>query len=272
MNIHLFHIFYNEASKLSIPPGSIGLDNTNPEADGWYEFLPMIRKLNEIDLYSDDLIGFLSPNFHLKVGITVPEFRRIAEENYDRHDVFISNYCWDQTAFFFNAWEQGEFWHPGISQSSQAFFDFINSGILITSLVGHARNTVASNFIIAKSSYWRKWLDMSTLFLKFLNEDPVGLGLKAMSTSYAAEHNQQRMAVFIQERFASFLLSTTDFSTYVVDGDLKKPIFERLFKNTDSNRIILNACDLIKRRYSVTGDQELLSAWRSLRSAVERAF
>lgn len=272
MKVQLFHIFYDEASKSSIPSGSIGLDNTKPEADGWYEFLPMIRKLNEIDLDGEDLIGFLSPSFPLKVGITVSEFRKIVEEHYEGYDVFISNYCWDQTAFFLNAWEQGEFWHPGITRNSQAFFDFIHSGISVTSLIGHAGNTVASNFIIAKTSYWRKWLDMSNLFLKFLNEDPSGLNLKAMSTAYAADHNQKRMAVFVQERFASFLLSTTDFRTYIVDGDLKKPIFERLFKNTDSNRIILNACDVIKLRSSLTGDQELLSAWKSLRSAVDRNF
>lgn len=267
--INLYQIFYNAETERQVPACCIGLDNTNPQEGGWFEFMPIVRCLQGQAINSDDFYGFLSPNFEAKTGLTPNQLLGIVERNQNEYNAFISNYCWDQTAFFKNAWDQGEFWHPGITKHTQNFLDYCGINQKVEELIGCEVNTVASNFIVAKGDYWKKWLELSLNFINFINESLAGQELANLKVTYATQLNKQRMAVFIQERFASLILSTSHFKTYTVDTDLNTIIFEPLFANTRTNMSILRTLDQLKRFSLEFSDPRLLRAWAELRPAVQ---
>lgn len=269
MNIEIYQIFYDEKTRNIISSDCIGLDNTNPTKQGWFEFYPMLNCLKEKIISDNVFYGFLSPNFELKTGLSIKKLINTLRARKNLPDVFISNYCWDQTAYFKNAWDQGELWHPGILESTQKFLNFCGFKTDLNEIIGCSTNTVASNYIIAKGSYWKIWLDIAEKFETYLTTTKEGAALSGLHTTYAVNSNLQKMGVFIQERFASFILATNEFRVDIFDSNEEKIVFERIFKNTEINKIILNECDQLKKIFLDNKDSRLLESWLRLRSAIQ---
>jgi hypothetical protein len=265
--ISLYQIFYDSQSKLNIPDCCIPLDNTSPSAEGWFEFLPILNYLQTHVIKPEDFYGFISPNFQIKTGISPADLIGVVKNHGDSVDAFISNYCWDQTAFFKNAWEQGEFWHPGLTSYTQDFLDYLGLHLNISNLVGHKMNTVASNYVVARGRYWLVWKQLSEKFVNFLESNQSERRRDEM-TCYASPSNIHRMAVFVQERFASLILSLYSFKTFIFDENVPRFVFDRLFIDTKENINMLNICEDLKYYYSETKDLRFLRAWEKVRGGV----
>lgn len=268
MQLETFFIYYDDRSRAMLPECCHGIDNSNPGEHGWFEFLPILNTLESLEIKEDCFYGFFSPNFPLKTGLSIEATLEIVRQQGALHDVFIANYCWDQTAYFANIWEQGDFWHPGLLQWTQKFIDAAYPGIDVSRLVGHSYNTVASNYVIARGAFWKIWQSIARSFLLFLNSHEEGRKLRKRKTSYASDANQQLMVVFIQERFASLILCTQKFRTFIVDDGVEKVIFDKIFINDSHNKTLLQTCDLLKRAYSLTNDSSMLAGWKSLQSEI----
>jgi hypothetical protein len=267
--INIYQIFYDEATRKKVPSCCIPLDNTSPAELGWYEFLPMLNCLKNQTLNNEDYYGFLSPSFEYKTGISPKALYDIVERKKQDYDVFISNYCWDQTAFFKNAWDQGEYWHPGLKEYTCAFLKNININISLDQLIGYSKNTVASNYIVANGLYWKIWLKLAIKFREFLVETELGRVINEQTVPYAAADNLQRVGVFIQERFATLILSMNKFKTFIFDKDVEQIIFDRIFVNNAINKNILQLCDQFKQYYIETSDYRFYDAWTKLQSTVQ---
>ena len=59
MAIHIYQIYYDQATKQALDPGFIPLDNSNTERPDWYEFWPIRKFLKENQLQEDYWYGFL---------------------------------------------------------------------------------------------------------------------------------------------------------------------------------------------------------------------
>ncbi|MFQ3244141.1 MAG: hypothetical protein ACI9SP_000768 [Arenicella sp.] len=93
-----------------------------------------------------------------------------------------------------NPWEQGEFWHPGITKSTQDFLAHVDFPIDLSTFFTSRENSVFSNTVVAKKSYWLKWKSLASQFLVYA-DDPVG-GISTLKSGY--RNGEVSMKAFIQ--------------------------------------------------------------------------
>jgi len=68
MAIHIYQIYYDQATYQALDPGFIPLDNSKTERPDWFEFWPIRKFLKENPLQADSWYGFLLPKFAGKNG------------------------------------------------------------------------------------------------------------------------------------------------------------------------------------------------------------
>ena len=208
-NILIYQIFYDDASRAKLDPQFIGLDNCANQRPDWFEFWPIRNFLLNNELEENSWYGFLSPNFSTKTGFSADFVKKIIFDFNDKSDVALFTHSWDQLAYFLNPFEHGESWHPGLMQESQKFIDFIGLGVDLKTLVTFNAISIYSNYIIAKPSFWKKWLTLANQFFDYAESDLSDLG--KLTTSYGYQDNQVSMKTFIQEISMECLLSEVVF-------------------------------------------------------------
>jgi len=265
--IRIHQIFYDDVTYRSRDTGFIPLDNTMPKDRDWYEFNPIIQYLSDNQLEEDAWYGFLSPKFSGKVGLTSEKVIEVIQKQGDVADAFIFSPSWDQICYFRNPWEQGEIWHPGISTLSQEFFDHIELRVNIHGLVTSMRNTVFSNYIIARANYWTVWLEMANAFSAYV-ESSSGVKIRGEYTRHGSVSRRYAMKTFIQERFATVILSTEKFATKYLDSSEKGALNLRLFDNSPRVRRALQLCDYLKAEFLDSGNDSYLKIYEEIRNTI----
>ena len=111
------------------------------------------------------------------------------------------------SAYFLNVFEHGESEHPGLAKVAARFFEAIDPSVRIADLVSDSRNTVHSNYFIAKPRFWRAWLEVNERMFAIAETptDPLGEELRT-PTAYRGRV-EVHMKIFIMERIATWLLT-----------------------------------------------------------------
>ncbi len=220
MSAHRFHAFqicYSAATLAALPEGFVPLDHLQNERADWREYWPMRRYLLEHSLDEQELYGFFSPKFFYKTGQDHASIQRFIDERYEGQDVVAFCPFWDLAAIFRNVFEQGDFFHGGLLEVSQAFVDRVSTGIPLGTVFTHSQNTILCNYFLARPRFWRVWLDLGERLFKIAEsaDDPLGQKLRT-NTSYGSETVQ--MKVFVMERLATLaLLIQPEFRTLCLD-------------------------------------------------------
>lgn len=184
-------------------------------------------------------------------------------------DVLIISYGWDQISYFLNCFEQGEFWHPGLVQSSERFLQASGIDFDLRNYVGSTQNTVFSNFVFGKRKYWEKWLSLANfLFSYFECGNAASSKQTSVLTTYGSDENLAPMKAFIQERLASILLARENFRVLAADISENLPVFDRLFLDNPRTRHLLHTCDIMKQEYCSSRDVRYLGMYRKIRDLV----
>jgi hypothetical protein len=123
---YIHQIYYNDQTRNSLDPGFIPLDNSENERPDWYELWVIRHYLTTHALEENSWYGFLLPKFGLKTGFSANQLNQFIEHLDPCYDVVLINYCFDQIAYFQNPFEQGEYWHPGISALTQNIINQID--------------------------------------------------------------------------------------------------------------------------------------------------
>jgi hypothetical protein len=264
---HIYQIFFDSESEKNLDRGFSALDNTENARPDWYEFWVIKKFLENNTLEEDAWYGFLSPKFFFKTGMKSETILQILDSVGDQGDVLLLGVAgWDQLSYFQNPFEQGNLWHPGLLESSQKFFDHINLQIDLRQLVSTTKDSVFSNYLIAKKPYWDQWIKLANLFFDTVENNTMPeLGIQ---TSYGSRTNLAPLKTFIQERFPSIILSGNLFRVLSADHGESAPIFTRLFNDDLETRAILKKCDLLKQKYRITNDRLFLNEFYETRQKI----
>lgn len=266
-NYFVYQIFYDGKSKLMLDSGFIPLDNTSNERPDWFEFWVIRDFLLKNSLREDSWYGFVSPMFYAKTRINSKLALHFLNSNSKDNDIILFSPGWDQIAYFLNPFEQGEFWHPGLLDSSQQFFDSIGVNIDLRNLVTHSTSTVFSNYIVAKPVFWNKWLHMANQLFEFIENNASHAA--SDNTTYGSNLKQAPMKTFIQERLASVLMAQGGFKIVAaIDQSNDAPILKKLFVDDPLTRERLRACDQYKQQYTATGNEDYLEQYYKVRAQI----
>lgn len=269
----VYQIYYDTATRQSVEPGFIPLDNMANERPDWFELWVIRNFLNQNHLDPQGWYGFLSPSFRHKTGVSSEQVQALLRFADSGSDVALIPFAWEQSAFFRNPFEQGEVFHPGITRLVQGFLDHLQIDIQVDRLLTHTGNFTFSNYVIARPAYWRKWLFLANAFFEFVEHHPSPLAQALRgTTSYGSQAHQAPIKTFIQERFTALILADSDFKIATFDISATAPIFERLFEPTPHTRGLLQSCDFLKKRYLAHGAAEDLTLYLNLRERIPRRF
>ena len=266
MGNHLYQIFYDEETRAKLDPGFIPLDNSKSERPDWFEFWPIRNYLKTHPLDEHSWYGFFSPRFEFKTGFTAEFVKYAIQQHNEKGEVALFTSTWDFIAYFKNVFEQGEAWHDGITNVSQSFFNRIGHNIDLANLVNYSQNCVTSNYFAAKPRFWRRWLYFADKLVEACDGDGLQQDELVGNTTYG--QRLLPMKVFIQERLATVILSTERFTVVVPDQTVQGKVFDPLFYPDIRTRRLLQACDLLKGEYFLTGEPDYLAIYEKLRAKI----
>jgi hypothetical protein len=265
---NIYQIYFDDESKNNLDSGFAALDNCQNVRPDWYEFWVIKNFLEEHTLEDDAWYGFLSPKFHLKTGLKSANVDQILDNFGDQADVvLIGDLGWDQIAYFQNSFEQGNIWHPGLMETSQKFFNHIGLQTDLSRLVSTTKDSVFSNYLIAKASYWDQWLKLAKSFFQTVENDE--LPEIGSLTTYGSKSNLAPLKTFIQERFPSIILNNSSLRILSTDHSESSPIFTRLFNDDPETRAMLRCCDHLKQKYLITKDNSFLNQYYQVRKQIK---
>lgn len=207
--VHLYHIAYSAQTLATLEPGYQLLDNLANERPDWFEYWPirrfLLQALEQGSLDEQAWYGFFSPKFSSKVGLSHAQVCDFVRTHAARADVCLFSPQPDMGAFFLNVFEQGETFDPGLMDASQQFLAHAGRPCALASLVMDSRQTVFSNYFVARPAFWREWLTLcEQLFAVCEGPDTPLRAPLVQPTNYPGAAQRK---VFVLERLVSFLLA-----------------------------------------------------------------
>jgi len=256
--VHAYQILNHYTSRQDLDPGFGVLDNSSNERPDWYEYWPIRKFLQNESLDENAFYGFLSPKFKLKTNLSAADVVEFIGNSGEATDVVLFSPSIHNSAFYLNVFEHGNAEHPGLMRVAQDFFVRLNHPQPLMSLVSDSRNTVHSNYFIAKPRFWRAWLHVTEqLFAIAENpQDPLGMQLRT-PTQYRGRREVQ-MKIFLMERIATWILVTDkSFSARARDPFVSR---SRIYKLP-----VAIICDALKIAYTTQGRRQYLDVFLLLR-------
>lgn len=256
--VHPYQILNHYTSRQELDPGFDVLDNSGNERPDWYEYWPIRKFLLGEKLDEDAFYGFLSPKFKLKTNLSATEAREFIQAADPEADVVLFSPSIHNSAFYLNVFEHGDAEHPGLMRAAQQFFARLGHPAPLDDLVSDSRNTVHSNYFIAKPRFWRAWLKITEQLYAIAEsqDDPLGAQLRA-PTQYRGRRDVQ-MKIFLMERVATWILITN-------------PTFKAVARDPFAARSRIYKlpfaiiCDALKISYSTQGRSQYKDVFLMLR-------
>ncbi len=208
MALHIFQILNHYTSRDDLDPGFGVLDNSANERPDWYEYWPIRKFLLTEPLDENAFYGFLSPKFMHKTNLSAAKVRDFMLAADAATEVLLFSPSIHNSAYFLNVFEHGEAEHPGLAGVAQRLFEVLGRPLDLEQFISDSRNTVHSNYFIAKPRFWRAWLAVNERMFA-IAEIPEGELGKALRTPTAYRgRNDVQMKIFVMERVATWILVT----------------------------------------------------------------
>jgi hypothetical protein len=259
--MHIYQILNHYTSRQELEPGFEVLDNSANERPDWFEYWPIRRFLLHEALEEDAFYGFLSPKFKLKTSLNFDAVREFILGADPGTEVILLSPSIHNSAYYLNVFEHGDAEHPGLKDVAARLFERLGLPGNLDSLVSDSRNTVHSNYFIAKPRFWRAWLAINEKLFAIAEtpSDTLGEALRS-PTPYRGGLNVQ-MKIFLMERMATWLLTCDrSFAARVRDPFVAR---SRLYKLP-----LAIVCDALKIAYATQGRAQykdvflLVRSWR----------
>lgn len=244
--LHIYQILNHYTRREELDSGFGVLDNSSNPRPDWFEYWPIRGFLCSEALDEDAYYGFLSPKFRLKTGLSSAAVREFILEGCGAADVVLFSPSIHNSAFFLNVFDHGDAEHPGLKEVARRLFERLGLPGDLDALVSDSRNTVHSNYFIAKPRYWRAWLSINERLFTIAEapDDPLGGALRAPAPYRGALSVQ--MKIFVMERVATWLLMTDrSFTARVHDPFVAR---SRIYKLP-----LALVCDALKIAYATQG-------------------
>jgi hypothetical protein len=205
LDISIYEIIYHKDQKLSDPGfKEHRVTNNQPE---WREFRHIIDFYRSGNHLKHDLVGLFSPKFSLKAKRTGASFLDFCHSRGSADVVFINPFPQIEYIYF-NVWEQGECWHPGLMDAANKLLSASGFNIDVKNF-GRQTSTeiLFSNFWVGNSVFWNSYVgNFLDPIAKFL-ESKLGAPIFEVLNHTTYHTSRCGYLPFIVERLFSTYLS-----------------------------------------------------------------
>jgi len=264
MSTSIFQIYFKEELKEHLDPDFVPMDNTdnpNPELREWDKWN---REHDNIKKQGLDYWGFVSWKFQEKTGLSGRQVLDFIEANPGR-DVYLFNPCILNEAVFANSWEQGDMYHPNISDIGNNFLHKIGyKDASVKETVLDRNKTVFANYIVGSSKFWENFMEFSRklfseadLDQKF-KEDVFGAG----KSNYAHDASLPNFTFLIERLIPTYLeLESIDSLGYTYTHDTVPDKYTSIFDE-------IMALSNLKLAINEHESDDLYEIWNYYRRAI----
>jgi hypothetical protein len=205
---HIFQILNHYTAREALDPGFGIVDNSTNERPDWFEYWPIRKFLLSEALDEAAFYGFLSPKFANKTNLTSAQVFEFIRQCDASTDVVLFSPSIHTGAQFLNVFEHGDAEHPGLLATAEKLLARIGNGTSLDELVSDSRNTVHSNYFVAKPRFWRAWLAINEQMFAIAEAAADDLGRALTSRTAYRGRTEVQMKIFIMERIATLILAT----------------------------------------------------------------
>ena len=265
--VHLFHIAYSYETMEMIPPGFKLLDHMDNTHSDWFESWPIRHYLQTHALDEDAYYGFLSPRFFLKTGLTANDLRQsIAGESESVEAFFVCPQP-DVGAFFLNPVYGMDFSDPGALDCMQSILNKAGLDLNLQTMLIDSTQLSYSNYVIAKPSYWRRWLKLLEYFYMYAETDQAP-ELKTSLSHPTNYNNGVHRKVFLVECLPTILFHY--FRLKVKSIPLNHALAGQgvLYPYVQQAKV----CDAMKMAFKSTGDMQFMHIFQETANSVLSNF
>ena len=238
----VFQILNHYTPRHDLDPGFAVLDNSSNERPDWFEYWPIRKFLLHETLDENEFYGFLSPKFKHKTNLSarwVHEFMRTADA---ATEVILLSPSIHNSAYYLSVFEHGEAEHPGLSAVAAQLFERFGAPTDLGEFISDSRNTVHSNYFIAKPRFWRAWLAVTELMFSIAEAPHDALGRELCAPTRYRGGTHVQMKIFVMERIATWLL--------VTDGSFVARVHDPFAARARFYKLpVALACDALKIAY-----------------------
>lgn len=206
-NTKIFQIYFKEELKQHCDPVFEPLDNTSNPRPELREWDVWDREHENILAQGLDYWGFVSWKFKEKTNLTGQEALDFIAAN-PGHDVYLFNPCIVNEALFANNWEQGDLWHPNISDIGNKFLAKLGyKDVDVKSMILDRNRTVFANYVVGSKDFWIRFMEFSRkLFTEaekdsIFNDEVFGSG----RSNYAYDKTLPNFTFLIERLIPTFL-------------------------------------------------------------------
>ena len=260
---HIHQIYYSTATREQLDPGFIPLDNLANTRPDWREYWPIRRYLLETPPKDDEFIGFFSPKFGEKTGLNAAAVQAFIARQPDDTDVILLSPFFDQIAGYWNIFEHGMSHHPGIFDTFKLAASELLPGVVLEAITTDSRNTVFSNFFVAKPAFWNGWLAKNETLFAIAEKDNSDLAVR-LNAPVRYGKGEVQAKVFMMERMATFILATEP--TWRVQ--VRDPLLVQIDSLYRQFRLELICMDALKIASTIRHATEYREAYRHLRNQI----
>ena len=261
--IQIHQIFYSAETRRQLDPGFMPLDNLKNERPDWREYWPIRRFLLENPPQGDGFIGFFSPRFREKTGLSADDVTAYVSQLPNDTDVVLFSPFFDQIAAYWNVFEHGMNHHPGMFETFKLTSEALVPGVMLETLATDSRNTVFSNFFVARAPFWKDWLAKNEILFA-IAEDGASRLAKRLNANVDYRNGHVQAKVFVMERVATLMLVTNPAWQAHVHDPLLRPI-DGLF---EPFRLELVCLDALKIASTTRDASEYRAAYRFIREQI----
>lgn len=264
MSTSIFQIYFKEELKEHLDPDFVPMDNTDnphPELREWDKWN---REHDNIKKQGLDYWGFVSWKFQEKTGLSGRQVLDFIEANPGR-DVYLFNPCILNEAVFANSWEQGDMYHPNISDIGNNFLRRIGyKDVSVKETLLDRNKTVFANYIVGSSKFWENFMEFSRklfseadLDQKF-KEDVFGAG----KSNYAHDASLPNFTFLIERLIPTYLeLESIDSLGYTYTHDTVPDKYTSIFDE-------IMALSNLKLAINEHESDDLYEIWNYYRRAI----
>jgi hypothetical protein len=257
---HIYQILNHYTSPRDLDPGFGVLDNSVNERPDWFEYWPIRKFLQHEPLEDGAFYGFLSPKFKIKTNLTASMVQEFVRDAGGGADVILLSPSIHNSAYFWNVFEHGESEHPGLLAVARQFFERIERRADLDELVSDSRNTVHSNYFLAKPRFWREWLRVNEALFALAEDPSDGLGARLRAPTAYRGRSDVQMKIFLMERVATWLLAGESGFVARVRDPFAAP--RRVYKLP-----VAIVCDALKIAYATQGRGQYKDVFQLVRGA-----
>lgn len=257
-NVKIFHIGYSNDTCKNKPENYELMDNSkNPRPD-WFEYWPIRNFLLSTPLDDEKYYGFFSPKFELKTGYNSAKLFKTIHDIDDTTDVITICPQPEVGHLFKNIYYGSDFSDSGSLETCSKIFKSIGINTNLMDLVTDSRNTVFSNYIIAKKSYWLEWLSIceKIFHLSEINSDNELFESLNQYTNYGKGAKRK---IFIIEGIATIILANKNYKVFNLNIDRSIAGQGNFYQ--ENNESLL--CDSLKIAYQETKNVEYLKLFEN---------